>query len=135
MKKPPPVSSPVYRIVVTRPAQKQLLRLPKEATDRLQTAIDALAHDPRPSGVKKLKGREGYRIRVGDYRVLYSIFDAVLLVEVVKVGQRGNFYDEQEGRLAFIEQPENPVQLGVEAGHLYSQQRNRVFHTANPGTR
>lgn len=94
MKKPPPVSSPVYRIVVTRPAQKQLLRLPKEATDRLQTAIDALAHDPRPSGVKKLKGREGYRIRVGDYRVLYSIFDAVLLVEVVKVGQRGNFYDE-----------------------------------------
>lgn len=94
MKKPLPVPSPIYRIVVTRPAQKQLLKLPKEATDQLQAAIDMLATDPRPSGVKKLKGREGYRIRVGDYRVLYSIFDAVLLVEIVKVGQRGNFYDE-----------------------------------------
>ena len=94
MKKPPPVPNPVYRIVVTRPAQKQLLKLPKEATDRLQMAIDNLAHDPRPSGVKKLKGSPDYRIRVGDYRVIYSIFDVVLLVEIVKVGQRGNFYDE-----------------------------------------
>ena len=57
-------------------------------------AIDNLAHDPRPSGVKKLKGSPDYRIRVGDYRVIYSIFDVVLLVEIVKVGQRGNFYDE-----------------------------------------
>lgn len=94
MKKPPPAPGPVYRIVVTRPAQKQLLKLPKEATDRLQAAIDDLTYAPRPSGVKELKGSQDYRIRVGDYRVIYSIFDAVLLVEVVKVGQRGNFYDE-----------------------------------------
>lgn len=94
MKKPPSVPSPAYRVLVTRSVQKQLLKLPKTATDRLQAAIDDLAHDPRPSGVKKLKGLEGYRIRVGDYRVLYSIFDDVLLVEVVKVGQRGNVYDE-----------------------------------------
>ncbi len=53
-----------------------------------------LSDNPRPYGYLKLKGREGYRIRVGDYRVLYSIFDAVLLVEIVKVGTRGNFYNE-----------------------------------------
>jgi len=87
-------SSVVYRIIITRPARKQLLLIPDKAKDAIQTAIDALATTPRPSGVKKLKGQEGYRIRVGDYRVLYSIFDKELLIEVVKVGQRGNFYDE-----------------------------------------
>ena len=87
--------SPVtYRIAVTRPARKQLLQIPDKTKLTIQRAIDSLATNPRPTGVKKLKGREGYRIRVGDYRILYSIFDDVLLVEVVKVGQRGNFYDE-----------------------------------------
>lgn len=84
----------LYRISVTRPTRKQLLQIPDRAKDAIQAAIDALATNPRPSGVKKLKGQEGYRIRVGDYRILYSIFDNILLVEVVKVGQRGNFYDE-----------------------------------------
>lgn len=83
-----------YRVIVTRPARKQLLRLPESAQSAIQAAIDALEHTPRPAGAKKLKGREGYRIRVGDYRVLYAIFDKILLIEVVKVGQRGNFYDE-----------------------------------------
>ena len=45
-------------------------------------------------GVKKLKGRDGYRVRTGNYRIMYSIFDKVLVIEVVKVGTRGNFYDE-----------------------------------------
>ncbi len=72
----------------------QLFFMPDESTERIRTELIKLSNDPRPSGVKKLKGQEGYRIRVGDYRILYSIFDAVLLVEVVKVGQRGNFYDE-----------------------------------------
>ena len=84
----------MYRITVARPARKQLLQVPDKAKAAIQAAIDALATNPRPSGVKKLKGQEGYRIRVGDYRILYSIFDNVLLVEVVKVGQRGNFYAE-----------------------------------------
>lgn len=67
--------------------------MPDTPVERIRTALAKLVTDPRPSGVKKLKGREGYRIRVGDYRVLYSILDAVLLVEVVKVGVRGIFYD------------------------------------------
>ena len=94
MKKPGKLTKPIYKVEITPPAQKQLLRLPKTVTDQLRTEIDALAIEPRPLGVKKLKGREGYRVRVGDYRIMYSIFDKVLLVEVVKVGQRGNFYDE-----------------------------------------
>ena len=85
---------PIYRVAVTRPARKQLLQIPDKAKGIIQAAIDSLTTDPRPPGVKKLKSRAGYRIRVGDYRIMYSIFDAVLLVEVVKVGQRGNFYDE-----------------------------------------
>lgn len=88
-----PSRPPAYGVVVSRTARKQLLQLPKSATDRLGKAIDALALDPRPSGVVKLTGQEAYRIRVGEYRVLYTVVDAVLLVEVIKVGPRGNFYD------------------------------------------
>lgn len=87
-------SSLIYQITVARPARKQLLQLPDKAKGAIQLAIDGLATDPRPSGVKKLKGQEGYLLRVGDYRILYTISDKVLMVEVVKLGQRGNFYDE-----------------------------------------
>lgn len=94
--KPPAalILKPVYTVRLSSLAEKQLDRLPDTPVERIRRALAKLATDPRPSGVKKLKGREGYRVRVGDYRVLYSIFDAVLLVEVVRVGVRGNFYDE-----------------------------------------
>ena len=99
-KPPKPATVPVvapallYEVRLSNTAQKQLDNLPDKPVQRITEALKELAHTPRPNGVTKLKGREGYRIRVGDYRVLYAIFDAVLLVEVVKVGQRGNFYDE-----------------------------------------
>ncbi len=89
-----PASPRTYRIAVARSARKQLLTIPSHDRQKVQAAIDDLIHTPRPSGVKKLKGQENYRIRVGNYRILYAIFDNVLLVEIVKVGQRGNFYDE-----------------------------------------
>ena len=82
-----------YVVRLTAAAQKQLDKLPNETAERIGAAVVKLAFDPRPPGVVKLTGQEGYRIRVGNYRVLYTIEDAVLLVEVVKVGQRGNFYD------------------------------------------
>ena len=103
MKKPKPSAkaaapaSPAKRLYTVRlanNAQKQLDRLPLETIERVSKELAKLAFDPRPAGVKKLKGREGYRIRVGDYRVMYTIFDKVLLIEVVKVGTRGNFYGE-----------------------------------------
>lgn len=94
MKKPVKPPKPVYTVEITPSARKQLLTLPKEVTDQLRATIDSLALEPRPMGVKKLKGRDGYRVRTGNYRIMYSIFDKVLVIEVVKVGTRGNFYDE-----------------------------------------
>ncbi|AMR27167.1 hypothetical protein A0257_08665 [Hymenobacter psoromatis] len=83
-----------YTVKLTKTAQKQLDKLPDTQIERIKVELLELASNPRPSGVKKLKGQEGYRIRFGDYRIMYSIFDDVLLVEVVKVGQRGNFYNK-----------------------------------------
>jgi mRNA interferase RelE/StbE len=57
-----------------------------------ETILD-LAIDPRPHGCKKLKGREGYRIRKGDFRIIYDIFDKVLVVEVIAVGNRKDIYE------------------------------------------
>lgn len=98
MKKPKPLTRQptpsTYTVKLSRLAQKQLDKLPDASAERIAARLFELAADPRPSGVKKLKGQEGYRIRMGDYRVQYAIFDAVLLVEIVKVGQRSNFYSE-----------------------------------------
>ncbi len=72
------------------------IKLSQQLLDRIQTKIDDLAIEPRPNGVKKLKGEENsYRIRVGDYRVIYDIFDDVLLVSVVSVGHRSEVYKDE----------------------------------------
>ncbi|WP_375416403.1 type II toxin-antitoxin system RelE/ParE family toxin [uncultured Hymenobacter sp.] len=99
MKRPPkpnqePPAPKRYRVEFSPQAAKQFKKLPLKIAQQVKTEIAMLSDNPRPYGYLKLKGREGYRIRVGDYRVLYSIFDAVLLVEIVKVGTRGNFYNE-----------------------------------------
>lgn len=56
-------------------------------------SIVGLANDPRPPGCKKLKGRSGYRIREGNYRVIYEINDKILTVTVVEAGDRKDIYD------------------------------------------
>ncbi|HWZ21443.1 MAG TPA: type II toxin-antitoxin system RelE/ParE family toxin [Cytophagaceae bacterium] len=56
-------------------------------------SIYALAKNPRPSGCKKLKGRDGYRIRVADYRIIYDIYDSTLVVDVVDLGHRKDIYE------------------------------------------
>ena len=69
------------------------MKLPVKMQERIDSAIEALESDPRASGVKKLKSqRDLYRIRVGDYRIIYEIQDAVLVVLIVKVGKRGDVY-------------------------------------------
>lgn len=74
-------------------ALRQLADLNKNIRERLNLKIQTLAENPRPHGVKKLSGYEQtYRIRVGDYRVLYEIHDQILLILVVEVGHRGNIY-------------------------------------------
>lgn len=70
-----------YRVEFTKQAIKQLNALPMQEKQRLESKIDALASEPRPLGVKKLKGEADlYRIRVGNYRVVYTIQDQQLLV-------------------------------------------------------
>lgn len=82
-----------YQIRVTNAARKSLESLPENALPRIEVAIDNLAETPSPSGVKKLSGvKNRYRVRVGDYRIVYSVFDEILVVEIVAVGQRGGIY-------------------------------------------
>jgi mRNA interferase RelE/StbE len=87
-----------YEVRITPAALKQLAHLPKSVQPRIDIHLLALAEDPRPPGSKKLAGGlDLYRIRVGDYRVLYQIQDAHLLVLIIKIGQRGGIYRGHAG--------------------------------------
>jgi mRNA interferase RelE/StbE len=82
-----------YDVRITPAAQKEVDRLPKQARERVETAIVALADDPRPRSSKKLKGLQStYRIRVGNYRIVYQINDDHLVILVVAVGDRKDIY-------------------------------------------
>lgn len=85
----------MYRITIKREALKELKLLPKQVVIRVSAAITKLAEDPRPDGCKKLKGYDGnqWRIRVGDYRVIYAIDDTIKIVDVRHVGNRRDIYD------------------------------------------
>ncbi len=81
-----------YQIELTKTAAKQLDKLPDAVAFLLIEAIETLAENPRPSGCKKLKGRSAYRIRQGNYRIIYDIYDDVLVVDVIAVGHRKEIY-------------------------------------------
>lgn len=81
-----------YSVLLKRSAVKELEALPLKDRRRVATRIGALAEEPRPQGVEKISGQEKYRIRQGNYRVLYTIDDPALLVTVVKIGHRGDVY-------------------------------------------
>lgn len=82
-----------FQVSVERPALKSLSRIPSPHRERIVEAIEALSSNPRPSGVKKLSGRDAWRIRIGTYRVLYEIDDRERKVNVVVVGTRQNVYE------------------------------------------
>lgn len=82
-----------YTVIITKTVQKTLSKLPDRVASKLETAMLSLEANPRPIGCKKLKGREAYRIREGDYRIIYEIEDKILRVLVVDVGHRKNIYD------------------------------------------
>jgi len=82
-----------YRIEIKKSAQREIAALARRQQRRVMAAIEKLADDPRPDGVRKLSGTEDfYRIRVGDYRVVYQVCDDVLIVFVVRVGHRRDVY-------------------------------------------
>jgi mRNA interferase RelE/StbE len=82
-----------YQIEFSRQADRQFRNLPSQIQQRLKSRIDSLAAMPRPHGSEKLSGADQlYRIRVGDYRIVYAVEDDRLLVLVVKVGHRREVY-------------------------------------------
>ncbi len=81
-----------YRIEVKKSAAKELGKIPKKALTRILDRISSLSDDPRPEGSIKLTSQEKYRLRIGKYRVLYSIEDDILTVYVVKVAHRKDVY-------------------------------------------
>jgi len=81
-----------YALFIERSAQRSLSRIAAEDRSRLSHAIRSLAEEPRPHGVEKLRGTDAWRIRVGDYRILYEIHDKRLLILVVDSGHRREIY-------------------------------------------
>ena len=77
-----------YAVLIKRSAEKEMDRLPARTFERVAKVILKLERDPRPRGSKKLRGVQDYRIRLGEYRILYCIDDANRVVEVIAVGHR-----------------------------------------------
>ena len=88
-----PLALVAYRVEFLPKAEKQLEKLDRQVAARLVTAAEKLADNPRPAGCKKLQGRAGYRIRVGDYRVIYEVNDSAVVVIVLELGHRREVYD------------------------------------------
>ncbi|MEX1193135.1 MAG: type II toxin-antitoxin system RelE/ParE family toxin [Brumimicrobium sp.] len=83
---------PSYTILLTKKAKKQLDKLKNNIADPIIEAISNLAYEPRPNGSIKLKGRDSYRIRIGNYRVIYEIQDEELIIDVIALGHRKDIY-------------------------------------------
>ncbi len=83
-----------YRVELRPAAVRALRKLDPQIRRRVQGAIALLAQNPRPPGARALQGRPGLRVRVGDYRIVYTIHDDVLLVVVVRLGHRRDVYDQ-----------------------------------------
>lgn len=84
----------MYNLEFKKKAIKALAKINEPYFSNVMKAINNLSINPRPNGYKKLAGRDGYRIRVGTYRIIYDIFDEKLIIEIVNIGSRGNIYEE-----------------------------------------
>jgi mRNA interferase RelE/StbE len=81
-----------YSVLIKRSAAKEIDKLPTADRRRVVSKIAGLAREPRPAGCEKLSGEEKYRLRQGNYRILYEIIDRELIVTVVKEGNRRDVY-------------------------------------------
>lgn len=82
-----------YKVTIRKAALKALEKINEPSHSKLRNAIIKLGNNPRPHGYKKLVGREGYRIREGDYRIIYLIADSILIVDVIDIGHRKDIYE------------------------------------------
>ena len=81
-----------YKITIKKSAAKELADIPKKDLPKIVKRIQALAQNPRPDDSKRLSRKEQYRVRQGDYRIVYSVDDKVMAVEIVKIGHRREVY-------------------------------------------
>lgn len=81
-----------YQVILPNSAQKELEKLPDQIAARIMEALTGLQENPRPPGCKKLQGVKAWRIRVGNYRIIYEIHDKVLRVIVISIGNRRDVY-------------------------------------------
>ena len=81
-----------YKVIFTKSVKKDFRKIPKLEVSKILNEIAYLAKNPRSSQTKKLKGEKLYRLRVGNYRVIYDIQDNLMLIFVVKLGHRGDIY-------------------------------------------
>ena len=81
-----------YKLSMLRRAQKALAELPKGDYERVRDAVSGLSENPRPPGCKKLVGRDGWRVRQGDYRLIYEVDDLNQQVIVLDIGHRRDVY-------------------------------------------
>ena len=82
-----------YQLIIKPKVIKVLEKINEPDYSAIKASIYNLADNPRPPGCKKLKGRDGYRIRAGDYRIIYNIFDKTLTIDVVNLGHRKDIYE------------------------------------------
>lgn len=83
---------PNFTAVLTKKAQKQLDKLSNHSAEPIFKAILNLEKNPKPSGFKKLKGRDGFRIRVGNYRIIYDVYEEILIIDILDLGHRKDIY-------------------------------------------
>lgn len=81
-----------YKVIISKPASKELAKLPPRIQVRISGVIEMLAINPFPPKARKLQGRDGYRIRTNDYRILYSVSNVELRILVLKVSHRRDVY-------------------------------------------
>ena len=81
-----------YEVELSEVAKRDLTKLEGQVQDRLRLAFKVLSGNPRPPKSVKLKGRSGYRVRVGDYRIIYEIFDKRVIILIVRIGHRREIY-------------------------------------------
>ena len=81
-----------YKISIKKSAAKELETIPKKDIDKIIPRIRSLADNPRPQGSQKLSAKEQYRIRQGDYRIVYAVQDQEFSVHIVKIGHRKDAY-------------------------------------------
>jgi len=82
-----------YTVNFSKQALKELENINDPFYTNIKDAIANLTTNPRPMGYKKLKGRDGYRIRTGNYRIIYNIFDTELIIDIIALGHRKDVYE------------------------------------------